>query len=449
MMMTTSLPALESCLNDECKANGAGKENYDRLSELSEDILLSIVSSFTMKEVARLSLVSRRWEYIWHCFPHLIFEDPRAMDNIRRNWKAIVVERPDFVRMVDRVVEEHLGTAIDELRITFDLDKKWQSYVDKWAAFALDKQVKRLEFNFTSPWRYGRIRYGNGIVLPMCDEPLDLPPKFTGFKSFLTSLCLKYVNVTDEFMDYVSHSCPSLENLCIVGSKYLTRMSGAFDQVKHLEVTLCRNMKTIDISARTLRSFTMYSQHIQPRMAHASSLVEVSIGGYDDFYAVTYAIDSLALYLSQLLYLNLRISKKMILGIDHSAAMPKLQHLELQVVAYGNQSLRGWIPLILACPLLQKLTLKLNRITKKFDQPVYKWPGLPLKCLKTLEIVGYVGQTIDLGLAFFVLENASMLEEVIVTFVPRNYKTYDIDARERLVKLQDKIPQGVKLTTVN
>ncbi|KAH9607070.1 hypothetical protein KSS87_004999 [Heliosperma pusillum] len=79
--------------------------------------------------------------------------------------------------------------------------------------------------------------------------------------------------------------------------------------------------------------------------------------------------------------------------------------------------------------------------------PIRKWVGFPLKCLKTLELVGYVGQPIDLELAFFVLENASMLEEVIVDFfLPHHPKRIDKKKKELLVMLQSKLPQGIKLT---
>ncbi|XP_074319243.1 uncharacterized protein LOC141656302 [Silene latifolia] len=279
-------------------------------------------------------------------------------------------------------------------------------------------------------------------------QSLDLPPRFTSdFKSsFLTSLCLRYVNVTDEFVDYLPLSCPLLEMLCIEGSRCLTRVTGSI-HVRQLEVSYCCKLRKIDVSARKLHSLTLNSVfRIELHIVDARSLFKMSIG---EEVTLPYAFDNLSDILSQLVYLNLMLDLTLPLTGDlvNGVAMPKLQHLEL-TVTYATRD--SWLYkcrfVIDASPNLQKLTLRLEKFkTKKgFDREVRKWVrcSSPLKCLKTLEIVGYRGTAVDLELAFFVLENASMLEEIIVDFIPLN----DNDKRERLVMLQMKLPQGVKLT---
>ncbi|XP_074319338.1 putative F-box/FBD/LRR-repeat protein At4g13965 [Silene latifolia] len=265
-MATKSLPSLKA------------EENDDLFSELPEEILVSIMSSFTVDEAARFSLVSRQFELMWRYFPVLIFKDYQAKKKSWDTWDTVVEEKACFVRRVDRVLEKHLGTTIDELRIIFDLELSSQSYVDKWVAFALDKQVKRLELNFKSIYRNVLV-YNDPRINKVYGISLDLPPKLTGcFKSLLTSLCLRYVKVTDEFVDYLPLSCPLLEMLCIEGSRYLTRVTGSL-QVKQLEVSYCCNLRKFYVSARKLHSLTLNCVFpIELRILDAPSLFKLSIG---------------------------------------------------------------------------------------------------------------------------------------------------------------------------
>ncbi|KNA05701.1 hypothetical protein SOVF_187890 isoform A [Spinacia oleracea] len=438
-MMTKSWPALQSCDNKVKRKEGV----TSGLCALPDEILFSILSSFTMKEVARLSVVSHRWKYIWENFPRLHFEDSRAMERILESPKVISDERSNFVTWVSRVVDQHFGVAaIDELRIKFCLTRTYQSHVDKWAVFASEKQVKTLDLNFTSKFN----------LVNMESAHCTFPLKVASIKSSLISLCLRSVDVTDEFIGCLVCSCIFLEKLCVGNSKYLTnlRVSSSLQRLKHLEVTHCSHLKIIDISTPNLVSFTYYGRAIELHIRHASWLSKVAIGSREYNASISYAFDSLLQYSSQLEYLSLMINLKCESNIQiiNPPALTNVKHIELYFIACCNKSLLGWTSLIVAAPVLQKLTLKLYGFDIKHARPIAKHNACrcPLKCLKTLEIVGFMGRPIDLEFAAFVLENAIALEEVIVDFPPMfRPKPYHKGARECLVELKTKLPPGVKL----
>uniref|UniRef100_A0A803LAR4 Uncharacterized protein n=1 Tax=Chenopodium quinoa TaxID=63459 RepID=A0A803LAR4_CHEQI len=77
-------------------------------------------------------------------------------------------------------------------------------------------------------------------------------------------------------------------------------------------------------------------------------VLEQSLGDIDEM-RIKFDLDNLCKF---------DIDKWNNLAIEHSPAFPNLKHLELYVVADFDDSLLGWIPLINACPILQKLTLK-------------------------------------------------------------------------------------------
>uniref|UniRef100_A0A803LAR5 At1g61320/AtMIF1 LRR domain-containing protein n=1 Tax=Chenopodium quinoa TaxID=63459 RepID=A0A803LAR5_CHEQI len=132
-----------------------------------------------------------------------------------------------------------------------------------------------------------------------------------------------------------------LENLCLECSEILTSVSSASLSLplKHLNVSCCFNMQTIDISAPKLLSLTYFGDPIEFNIRNASSLLELSVGG-DKLIKVAYAFEPLAIYLSQLKYLQLRmrLHNGNNLAIEHPPAFPSLKHLELYAVADFNES---------------------------------------------------------------------------------------------------------------
>uniref|UniRef100_A0A803MTE1 Uncharacterized protein n=1 Tax=Chenopodium quinoa TaxID=63459 RepID=A0A803MTE1_CHEQI len=111
------------------------------------------------------------------------------------------------------------------------------------------------------------------------------------------------------------------------------------------------------------------------RIRNASLLSEVSIGESllaGDIVApgdiVAHAIASLLIYFSQLeyprwqmrLYFDDIPGDEYSLGINNPPSMTNLKHLELDVFASCEQSLLGWVDLIEASLLLQRLTVKVD-----------------------------------------------------------------------------------------
>lgn len=243
-------------------------------------------------------------------------------------------ERSRFINWVNGVVKEYLGLVIDEFRVTFDLDKSSQSHINKWLMFALTKQVKSLELNLQPARVFRALNPGCTLyTLSLeCYKPLELPHNLASIKPALTSLCLKYVNISEEVLEYLLCSFPILEKLCIERSEYLTSIKASL-QLKHLDISKCPDLKTIDISATKLLSFRYCGLPIELHIRNASFLSEVSIGSARTTDVRTFAFDSLTEYFSQLEYLSLQIclfgKNKLSSGINHFPAFTNLRHLEL------------------------------------------------------------------------------------------------------------------------
>ncbi|KAK3225947.1 hypothetical protein Dsin_005809 [Dipteronia sinensis] len=132
--------------------------------------------------------------------------------------------------------------------------------------------------------------------------------------------------------------------------------------------------------------------------------------------------------------------------------LPKLRHLSFEVIASDHHNLLDLTQIINACPFLHKFTLKL--ICGSGNRELLEFPKCPLEHLKVVEFIGFVGRTIDLELAFYFLENAPMLEKMIVNptspYSMGSYFEFEDGerkqaARKHVEQLKKRVPQGVQL----
>ncbi|KAM7515196.1 hypothetical protein LguiA_004779 [Lonicera macranthoides] len=108
-----------------------------------------------MKEAARTTILSNKWNNLWmHTTGSLNLDGL----NILWTFKISVVldridplvplrERPVFVSWVNKILKSRMGATIDEFRVHFDLDSSCRSDIDSWINFALGKRVRALELD--------------------------------------------------------------------------------------------------------------------------------------------------------------------------------------------------------------------------------------------------------------------------------------------------------------
>ncbi|XP_074274315.1 F-box/LRR-repeat protein At3g03360-like isoform X2 [Silene latifolia] len=447
-------PTLNPCKQKRIKATVV--HHNDRLSLLPYDILLKIWSHLTTKEAASASLVSRTLKHMWLVHPLLNFEEKKPYTFRLPSYFMKV--RP-FVDRVDHIVKHHLGPVIDEFRIDFALRNEYHSHVDNWLAFAFSKQVKRLEVvlkrdRYCDEWK----RY---------DVKMPIEYQMSSNRFALTSLCLEFVHLTEQVIESFLNSFPSLEIFCIRCVHSFTSIRTCSPLLlKHLDVSNCERLHSIDLCVPHLLTFTCEAQPTALHFRNASSLSAMSIGSFlcSDFIGCT--LDSLLIYCAQLECLELKsnLTAPCNLQIEQCPVFPNLKHLTLNVVADLDASILGWTPVIKACPVLQKLTLNLEARPPSECAParrrytVRKFDTHPLSSLKTLEIVGFLGHYVNLELVEFVIENADMLDELILdamspyvrknshkmfAYVP-DVRSLDLESHKIALELLKKLPQSVK-----
>lgn len=355
------------------------------IGELPHEILVSILSLLTLKEAVRTSVLSRRWKKLWsYTAGSLEFEDSKTMHGILRNTKSLRVERFKFIGWVNRVLDSHQGSSIREFRVRFDLNNRSRRYVDEWVAAALAKRVQNLELDF-SPFLKGNhptwYTFPSKFIFPSARCRLDL--------SCLRSLCLKFVNVTDEILECILSSCPFLERLVIVGSELLSniKVAGSSLSLKHLFI-YSNNFTNFEVSAPNLVSLGYHNDSKrapQVLIENAPLLTSIYLGAlYDPISIYLHPLWS-SLHQLKALHLHMNLFKVVfvvlfrscfkvlyVLGncnvlifqdgleIPQFPLLFNLRHLTWIVHTSDTASLLGLTSLIEAAPFLHYFELKVD-----------------------------------------------------------------------------------------
>ncbi|XP_021763551.1 F-box/FBD/LRR-repeat protein At2g26030-like [Chenopodium quinoa] len=138
--------------------NDEGKTCIDRISELPDFILHHILSYLFTKEAAQLSVISKRWQYVWETFPILDFHEgyfgkDLCVINPKQNWiskdgrRKIFNQRVKFMSYIDKKLhrfrEKNLRVNKFFLSMTL-VSNKLAPRVDTWMDLLADMRIQEL-----------------------------------------------------------------------------------------------------------------------------------------------------------------------------------------------------------------------------------------------------------------------------------------------------------------
>ncbi|GFQ07736.1 F-box/LRR-repeat protein at3g03360 [Phtheirospermum japonicum] len=419
----------------------------DWISRLPDDILVGILSSLPLKEAARTSILSPRWENLWKHTSHLNFYAHSALDKIAKHHgetHILTQERRKYINLVSKVLRSHKGLALKEVRICFDLDKSAHKAINYWLQIVFARQVERLELDLSCYGDFGRRL--NVYAL----NKLQRHTHLDSFKS-LRELSFKSVNLTDEDVDFFLHSCPLLEHLVIDYALKISNLNicGAL-ALKHLEIRFCFRVKSIKVSAPNLISLKVTSVEAL-LLENVPKLVEVYVCcGPEDVYAHK-LVPALHCCLSQLeiLMLDLSIKTKFIEDCKFPV-LPNLKKLAIEFFGRRDESLIGLTSFIRAAPYIQEFVIKVRWYKLlRTDRNVKNAIHSPHQHLKVVKFLGYYGRSSDVELVRYLMDNCVVLEKIIID--PRyqsNYLHRPMDPGEVDGLVDDDITLGIPTTLV-
>lgn len=175
----------------------------DRLSDLPDALLISILSFLSIEKAVQTSTLSRRWKCLWMYHYNL---------NFGCRWK-----------LIDKVLPLHKGIKVQNLYIHTEYKDSDSVRVDSWIHFAVARRVEKLDLVLYSN-EEPQVLYKLPESIFLCESlvhlrlgccKFNLPP--TVHMAALKSFCLEDSEVSQNaILDFTSH-CSLLEKLKLNG----------------------------------------------------------------------------------------------------------------------------------------------------------------------------------------------------------------------------------------
>ncbi|KAL8043151.1 hypothetical protein ABFX02_09G099500 [Erythranthe guttata] len=431
----------------------AARNVFDKLPD---DILIAILSHMSLKDAVRASVLSQRWRNLWKFTSRaLVFSDRDTPTGARMDIRKFQV-------LLARELELNQSTGLDSLIIRFSNRCKYTTSdtIDDWIFFAMQKDLKNLELDFSVRPRF-RYRYKFPDACEMVFEHAT-ETWLCGFSTRARTLkelgvfaSLRTVKLVDlSIKDEVVHhflSCACIEQLCIRGSRSTKnlRVVDPLPNLKQLEISNCRKIRSLVISAKNLVSCTYQGRRkISFPFKENPNLTELTLDGplCESFIYEPKNHSSYSFQLTDLV-LKLQISSfERTIAPTDLPRLYALTSLELNIVSEVDRSLLFFLSLIKSSPHLHHLKIKIDYLVsfppifKRMIRNMMAFPEVnsieenefKLEKLKVVEIVGYCGSASEEKLLLNLLKIAPSIETVFI-YTDCDYYARDYPEEDDLV----------------
>ncbi|KAJ0983168.1 hypothetical protein J5N97_011423 [Dioscorea zingiberensis] len=450
----------------------------DRISNMPDPILETILTMMPLKSAIRTSVLSRRWRSLWE--HNLLSTTTLDFDEDFSTSQS----PKEFVLNVNRYLHQlqHTSKKLDKFSVYFCPFDLFLPEIQRWISFAISKGVKELNLDlsqgFTDPRHGGFIDGRAPFRLPDClfqckslthlslsrCDLLSSPLAFAHW-SQLQSLSLKLVSLSqDGLHDLLNNSCKQLQSLTLNDSLSHQNVNLALApdlRLKSLTMVDSGRLFDMEIFAPNLQSFHYYGEFCRGSHSfNVSSLVDAFIcplkwPGGDDLY-VTLLTD---LSHVKVLTINTAILWDIVISEENEQLFPigfhNLQELQLIVDSMTDESLDdiyGFFRLC-PCPFLERLFIQLsgrkeedpvhvNHAIKAMQGPQY----VDFNHLEVIKLTNFKGWGNEIRLLKFLLEKALVLESLIIVTAPLE-KNKKPSERRRLAILRGQLSKLPKASS--
>ncbi|XP_057773771.1 FBD-associated F-box protein At5g22730-like [Salvia miltiorrhiza] len=240
----------------------------DRLSELPNSLILSILSLLDMRDMVTTTFLSNQWKNRWTTVPCLHFRSrfPFSRD--------LLVESSNFI---SGALAQWKGAKILELTIFFSSDDPLipSSDIDSWLLFATEKQVEKLTFGFVfkmhGAYFVPQCLYScssiKELTLRTCSLKIETNVQWNKLKSLNIR---KSEGLSGDAMSQVLVGAPLLEELVLWSFEISENFNIRSTSLKILEINGCDvkaeaelriwapNLWSLVISASVCGSYLLY-----------------------------------------------------------------------------------------------------------------------------------------------------------------------------------------------
>ncbi|XP_075087965.1 F-box/LRR-repeat protein At3g03360 [Nicotiana tabacum] len=434
--------------NNNCYSSHIDIVMEDRLSQLPDEILVSILSQLTLREAVRASSLSSRWRYLWMHVTRLNFDVISKFPyKTRTNSDFLKKERLRNINCINQVLNLHTSHTLEEFNLCFPFENSFKYEIDKWLKLASSKKFESLKLFLPVKYWLKHDRYS--IPIELLNHGSGDASLF-GFGA-LKSLTLESIDVCNQVANLFLSNCPLLEQLSIRYSRVLKHLEiGPSLKLKHLEIYLCE-IDYLEICNANLISFSfMGTEETNLRLENVSSVVNLQLKVFHG--SLLRPVDLITTKFNQVVKLSLEANSLQLRCLDFDHSFPKFNNLKWLILTVGgatDNTPLGVTPFLQASPYLEMFEIKIKWYdTRIYDRTIISlWFHSPFQHLKVVRYEGYLGGRADEEFTNYLLEYSLALEKFIISpFYDHKSSKVERRARSRAWRqLQGKFPQGVEL----
>ncbi|PRQ53450.1 putative F-box domain, FBD domain, leucine-rich repeat domain, L domain-containing protein [Rosa chinensis] len=418
----------------------AASESNDRINELPDCILLSILSLLTLKDAVTTSMLCRRWRNLWKDLwltkRNLEFDIPnifgsqyaQLIDIHEEDYRYYDYpglkrfERQQFVSCVNSLLGLYLGNKVDSFKVAFFLDGESTKDLDNWVRFAITKGAQVLHLHLRGGietvyhFPYWILTESDSSVLKHLSlEKCALSPSPKYFDRFneLKTLWLDNVTINTIFMAHLFSVCVTLESLtlksCSMGSTLVVAGEHPGDQslrLQELKLLQCYELEQVAISAVNLTSLEFEGNFLRIYYFDTPRLESVFLCARAKFILPR----ELTIFASfpELETLNLSLWH----GVALLRNIPTFANLRVLDLDSWVFDIRSLVKLLMAVPLLEELVLTVY--ASHLQRKMRNLSGFSHDHLKNVKFQRFHSNSHMIELAICILEIATKLETMVI-----------------------------------
>ncbi|KAF5178705.1 F-box/RNI-like/FBD-like superfamily protein-containing protein [Thalictrum thalictroides] len=399
----------------------------DRLSCLSDDLLLQILSYLDMKKVVQTSVLSKRWRYVWKSLTVLNLNNQNFTNKL--NYEKFIIQ---VLRDRDRSLSVHKISAC------YELCYHDEHGLGSWILTALSRNTIQ-ELHLLLNCRTSNLRYYTSnlvisfifsydslrslhleSIMGKIKLKIQLPPLID--LPLLTNLRLTSIhNISTEFLDKIFSGCPVLESLHLLncevegsGTKSLTISSR---QLKHLVVDIHNLHKSLQFIVVAPNLISFECRHLHETSDFISK---------EDVESIITCLERLSNITSLTLDRSLLKVLSLWPGELRKSQSPFvfLRYLKLST-SIKPDSLPALIYLLNNSPAIESLAIDILERTHWCATIEDFWEEkLSLQHLKHVKVKDVQGYASELDFLKFLLKNSPTLEKITI-FACKELRTYN------------------------
>ncbi|CAL5443732.1 unnamed protein product [Camellia sinensis] len=195
----------------------------DRISELPDSIIHHMMSFLNRSDVARTSVLSKRWHNLWASFPILNFDELHLEQRLNGN--------PESMCWTQEVFTDGFMKHIDDRETTNSI---FFNHVDRSLSRFIENKIKS-NVEELDLWTYPEIcalynltpsifdaKSMKALKLKDCNLGLPLCNETINFNS-LQRLSLETLQIDEKVLQHFFSSCPLIEELVLIHCRGLNR----------------------------------------------------------------------------------------------------------------------------------------------------------------------------------------------------------------------------------